>query len=82
MTLKEKIKAYKDGFKAKTPKEVQEIMHRATEGLKNSSQMLNTIKVGDAAPTFALKNFNNTEITLGDLIARGPVVLLFYRGSW
>ena len=82
MTLKEKIDAYKDGFKAKVPKEVQEIMHRATEDLRNSPQMMNTVKVGDIAPSFGLNNFNDIKIVLSDLIGRGPVVLSFYRGRW
>lgn len=82
MTLKEKIDAYKDGFKTRVPKEAQEIMQRATEDLRNSPQMLNTVKVGDIAPTFSLKNFNGAETVLRDLIDRGPVVLSFYRGRW
>ena len=82
MTLKEKIDAYKDGFKARAPKEAQEIMHRATENLKNYPQMLNTVKAGDIAPTFRLNNFNGAEIDLSDLIDRGPVALIFYRGRW
>ena len=69
MTLKEKIDAYKEGFKEKAPKEAQEIMHRATKDLQNSPQMLNTIKVGDMAPDFKLKNTGNTDVAVsGDLI--------------
>jgi len=82
MTLKEKIDAYKEGFKEKAPKAAQEIMHRATEDLQNSPQMLNTIKVGDIAPDFNLKNTGNTDVALSDLLDRGPVVLNFYRGRW
>ncbi len=82
MTLKEKIDAYKEGMKAKVPEAAQEIMHRATEDLKNSPQMRNTIRVGDAAPDFTLKNTRNADVALSDLLDRGPVVLGFYRGRW
>ncbi|MDX2453500.1 MAG: redoxin domain-containing protein [Desulfosarcina sp.] len=82
MTLKEKIDAYKEGFKKKAPQEAQEIMHRATNDLKNSPQMRNSIKVGDMAPDFKLKNTGNTDVALSDLLDRGPVVLSFYRGRW
>lgn len=82
MTLKEKIDAYKEGFKKKAPQEAQEIMHRATKDLQNSPQMRNTIKVGDMAPDFNLKNSVNTDVALSDLLDRGPVVLSFYRGRW
>jgi hypothetical protein len=82
MTLKQKIEAYKEGFKKKAPQEAQEIMHRATNDLQNSPQMINTIKVGDMAPDFSLKNTANNDIVLSDLLDRGPVVLSFYRGRW
>jgi hypothetical protein len=82
MTLKQKIEAYKEGFKKKAPQEAQEIMHRATNDLQNSPQMINTIKVGDMAPDFSLKNTANNDMALSDLLDRGPVVLSFYRGRW
>jgi hypothetical protein len=82
MTLKQKIEAYKEGFKKKAPQEAQEIMHRATNDLQNSPQMINTIKVGDMAPDFSLKNTANNDMVLSDLLDRGPVVLNFYRGRW
>lgn len=82
MTLKEKIDAYKEGFVARVPEQTREIMLRATEDLRNSPQMLRTVKVGDIAPDFSLKNFNGAEVSLGELIDRGPVVLVFYRGRW
>lgn len=82
MTLKEKIDAYKEGFKTRAPIEVQELMQRATEDLQNSPQMLNTIKVGALAPDFTLKNSHNTDVALSTLLDNGPVVLSFYRGRW
>lgn len=82
MTLKEKIDAYKESFKTRVPEEVRGIMQRATENLQKSPQMLKTVKVGNIAPDFSLKNFNDVEIGLGDLILRGPIVLVFYRGRW
>jgi peroxiredoxin len=57
-------------------------MHRATNDLQNSPQMLKTITVGDKAPEFSLKNTANTDVPLRDLLSRGPVVLNFYRGRW
>ncbi len=82
MSLKEKIDAYKEGFRKRAPKEAQEIMRRATEALENSPQMLSTIKVGDVAPDFTLENGQHQEVALADLLDNGPVVLGFYRGRW
>lgn len=38
--------------------------------------------VGDRAPDFALPGVDGEIVRLGDLLARGPVVLTFYRGAW
>ncbi len=40
------------------------------------------LAVGDTAPDFALPDAMGRETRLSDLLARGPVVLTFYRGSW
>ena len=82
MTLKAKIDEYKEGMRARVPREYQEIMNRAIEELQNSAQMREVVKVGDAAPDFRLKNTDGTDVVLSALLARGPVVLNFYRGRW
>ncbi len=40
------------------------------------------LKVGETAPDFTLPNANGREVRLSDLLAQGPVVLVFYRGAW
>jgi hypothetical protein len=82
MALQQKLDALKKGFEAQAPKEVVEIMHRATEDLKKSGILESTVKVGDRAPDFSLKNGDGEEFSLKDLLSRGPVVLSFYRGKW
>jgi peroxiredoxin len=37
---------------------------------------------GDRAPEFVLENASGRMIRLDELLARGPVVLTFYRGAW
>jgi hypothetical protein len=39
-----------------------------------------TATVGTPAPSFALPNASGERIGLDDLVARGPVVLVFLRG--
>jgi hypothetical protein len=82
MGLQDKLNAHKEGFKAKAPKEAQAIMQRATAEISRSGILDRAIAVGDAAPAFELENTEGHRIRLGDLIARGPLVLSFYRGKW
>ena len=82
MPLQEKLDDYKKDFEAKAPKEALAVMHRATRDLADSGILSRTVKVGDMAPDFVLKNTKNQDVSLGDLIDRGPVVLSVYRGRW
>lgn len=82
MSLKDKLEKLKESFKTKIPPDAQEIMHRATEDLQNSGIMDHTVKVGDKAPDFKLRNTENQDVSLSTLLAKGPVVLTFYRGKW
>ena len=82
MPLQEKLDDYKKGFEAKAPKEALAVMHRATRDLADSGILSRTVKVGDMAPDFVLKNTKNQDVSLGDLIDRGPLVLSVYRGRW
>ena len=82
MSLQEKLDAYKAGMVKKAPKEALDIMHRATEDLRNSAIMDGVVKVGDTAPKFELLNTAENPVRLEDLLSEGPLVLSFYRGKW
>ena len=82
MKLQAKMDAYKKGMQAKAPKEVLEIMHRATEELGNSGILNGAVKVGEKAPGFSLENTSGAQVSLDSLLSQGPLVLTFYRGKW
>jgi hypothetical protein len=82
MKLQERLDALKKSFEAKAPKDVLDIMHRATEDLRNSEILRRALKVGDKAPDFSLRNTSGQGVTLTQLLSNGPVVLGFYRGRW
>ena len=82
MSLKEKLDGRKEEFKKIAPPEAQEIMHKATEDLRNSGIIDRALKVGDRGPGFELKNVEGTLVRSYDFLATGPLVLAFYRGKW
>jgi cytochrome oxidase Cu insertion factor (SCO1/SenC/PrrC family) len=55
-------------------------------GPKDSVNMSATeiarIKIGQAAPDFALENIDGKAITLSDFRGKKAVLLVFYRGYW
>jgi hypothetical protein len=82
MKLQEKLDAYKKDFVAQVPEAALAVMHRAAEDLQHSGILEQTVQVGDIAPDFRLKDIHGDEVALVDLLAKGPVVLGFYRGRW
>ena len=52
------------------------------ERVRSSDVLDHALKVGDAAPEFTLPDAFGHEVSLGSLLAEGPVVISFYRGEW
>lgn len=87
MTLPEQLAAFRRNFEAggppfNVPAWVHEPMHRATAELVASRAAEHALKAGDQAPRFALPDAEGTLHSSSDLLARGPLVLTFYRGVW
>ena len=83
MSLQDKLDAFKADFEGKkAPPEVVAVMHKATADLIASGQAARTFKVGARAPIFALPNAHGELVRSADLLARGPLVVTFYRGIW
>ena len=82
MTLQEKLDTIRAASKTRIPPEAQAIMHRSIDDLRASGIMERIARVGQKAPDFTLPNASGQSVRLADLVARGPVVLSFYRGRW
>jgi len=82
MSLEDKLAATRAGAATRIPPERQVIMHRATEDLRKSGILDRIVKVGQPMPAFDLANHDGRRVASEDLIAGGPLVLSFFRGSW
>jgi peroxiredoxin len=87
MTLQAKLDAFKADFEAgkppyNVPPSVIETMHRATAELIASGAAARALKAGDQAPDFTLNDPESRPVASADLLARGPLVVSFYRGVW
>ena len=81
-TLQEKLDSFKTQFKTQAPEAAFEAFARSTQELIDSGQADRALKAGDAAPDFVLTDSDRNDVALDDLLAKGPVVLTFYRGVW
>jgi hypothetical protein len=82
MALREKLDSIREMAKTRIPPEARAIMERSVEELRASGAVTRGAKVGQPAADFSLPNAAGQEVSLKSLLARGPVVLSFYRGRW
>jgi hypothetical protein len=82
MSLEDKLAALRAGAAARIPAEKAAIMHRATEDLRKSGILDRIVPVGAHMPAFELANHDGRRVSSDDLLAGGPLVLSFFRGSW
>ena len=87
MSLQDKLDAFKADFKGGkapffAPPEIHPVMERATAELIASGQAERALRAGDKAPVFTLNDPNGTPVSSEELLAKGPLVISFYRGVW
>lgn len=82
MTLAEKLEATRVASAGRIPPERAAIMERATNDLRKSGILDRIVAVGKQAPAFELANHDGRRVASADLLAGGPLVLSFFRGSW
>ena len=82
MSLKDELKALRDKAEAKRAPDIVATMRRAVDELQASGAPGRVLKAGDRAPHFALPDGNERMVDSQALLARGPLVVSFYRGRW
>jgi peroxiredoxin len=81
-TLSEQLAAFRASWRARVPADSQTLMdqhvaHLAGTGIERSAK-----QVGDRAPAIRLRNQYGEDFDVAVLLAKGPVVVTFYRGGW
>jgi hypothetical protein len=82
MTLADRLQTIKEKSRERIPAESRVIMERAVEDQRRSGAVGRGVKIGERAPEFTLPSAAGHLVTLADVVARGPVVLSFFRGRW
>ena len=82
MSLKDELTSLRERAEARRPPEIVSAMHRAVDELRASGAPGRVLKVGDAAPHWALPNADERMVDSTMLLDRGPLVVTFYRGRW
>jgi len=83
LPLQGKLDALKKEFETNlAPPAVVEVLHRTTNELITSGAAARALKAGDKAPEFTLQDADGNAVSSRTLLAKGPLVVTFYRGVW
>jgi peroxiredoxin len=82
VSIREQSQQLKAAASARLPAEVVAVFDRSVEQMRQKGVPSGTVAVGDRLESFTLSDATGAPVTLEDLVADGPVVIVFYRGGW
>ena len=81
-TLTQQLEEFLAGWKQRVPPERQAIMERHIAHLKETGLGRTAKQVGEPAPAIVLPDAHGKPFDVAQLLAKGPVIVTFYRGGW
>jgi peroxiredoxin len=82
MSLTQLIAEFKETLKVDMPEEVLQVLNKGVEDLLQDGVGKDAIGVGNIMPAFQLKDARGALVSSDELLAKGPLVVSFYRGDW
>ena len=82
MSLQEELEERAARGRASFDAERSAVYAAQAEALERSDILERALRTGATAPMFELPNAHGTTVRLSDVLAGGPAVISFYRGSW
>jgi peroxiredoxin len=81
-TLGERLELLRGNAAARLKPEILQTIESHFEELRSSGTSYRGLKPGATAPAFVLRNLAGALVSSVDLLARGPLVVSFFRGTW
>jgi peroxiredoxin len=81
-TLASQLEAVSASVRAQAPATVIETIAAANRRLAESGLVERALHIGQLAPEFVLPDATGRKVDTRTLLARGPLVVSFYRGAW
>jgi peroxiredoxin len=80
--MKEQAEQMKAAAAERLPPEVLAVFDRSIDDLVGQCIPANVVSVGDTLASFTLSDATDSPVSLDQLVANGPAVIVFYRGGW
>lgn len=78
-----RLAAFGDGTRpGRIPADSAAVMRRVTADQRASGYRAAMPRVGAALPSFSLPDTDGATVDMAALVARGPLVVSFFRGAW
>lgn len=81
-TIQEQADALKAASAQRLPPAVLETFTRDQAAWRTKGRPADAVAVGDVLSDFTLPDATGHDVSLSELVADGPAVLVFYRGGW
>ncbi len=81
-TLKSRLEQLKAELEESLAPEAKQAFQQGIDEVAQSGLVDKAKKPGDPAPRFELPNASGQPVKLDELLAQGPVVLVWFRGNW
>lgn len=82
MTLKNTLDQIQQQLGTALPPEILAVFGEGLSQLQQSGVGREALQVGDSIPDFSLRDNSGQEVQIAVLLAQGPVIIHFIRGSW
>ena len=82
MSIRNEAQATWDALQKQLPEDMLTNLNAGWSEIVAGKVKSECVNVGQKAPAFSLPSASNKMVSLKDELARGPVVLTFYRGIW
>jgi peroxiredoxin len=82
MALRDEMQARSSDGRAKRDPAITAAFDAGVEAVRAAGIAERALTVGEQAPDVTLPDATGSPVALADLLARGPVVITFYRGGW
>lgn len=82
MRLQDKLDETRERYFQDTPQHINRVRQGAINELVSSGAAERAVCAGDPAPGFTLLEPNGKSLSSFELLNRGPVLIVFYRGRW
>lgn len=80
--LQDDLDKRKAAWAAKAPESRKKVYDDGVKTVGASGVMETALKKGDKIPAFEMTNANGEKVNSNELLANGPVVMVWYRGGW